>query len=59
MVCSCPGVFVFNPKLSSPVLIILNLVIPWDVGLLSQSILVLRGGFRGKSLVVVWLEVES
>lgn len=49
----------FNPKLSSPVLIILNLVIPWDVRLLSQSILVLRGVFRGKSLVVVWLEVES
>lgn len=59
MVCSCLGVFVFNPKLSSPVLTILNLVIPWDVGLLSQSILVLRGVFRGKSLVVVWLEVES
>lgn len=52
MVCSCPDLFVFNPKLSSPLLIILNPVIPQDIGLLYQNILqgilVLREAFRGK-----------
>lgn len=52
--CSCPDVFVFNPKLSSPMFIILNPVTPQDVGLLYQNILQgvlsLREALRGNYL---------
>lgn len=32
--CFCPDLFVFNPKLSSPMFIILNPLIPQDMSLL-------------------------
>lgn len=37
--CFCPDLFVFNPKLSSPMFIILNPLIPQDMSLLYQNIL--------------------
>lgn len=50
----CPDLFVCNPKLSSPMFIILNPLIPQDMSLLYQNILqgvlFLREAFKGNYL---------